>query len=210
MFDILNCHNPYGKGFKGPIDRNNIEVISKALMDSVEYLNNLKLPGGRKLNVSRRKTFIIGFTTAIRSCLGIAQYVFSSVPESKYILTYKLGQDHIETLFSKIRSKGGFNNNPDVSSFKSALRALITKTDITPSPNANSIDLDEITGTAGPTLMLIASSKLRKKYVADAAVEQDGEEFEEFEDDSFQLELNLSKPITDIVEYIGRLGHKHI
>ena len=43
----------------------------------------------------------------------------------KYILTHKYSQDHIESLFSCIRPKGGWNNNPNVLQFKSAVRHLL-------------------------------------------------------------------------------------
>lgn len=41
----------------------------------------------------------------------------------KYLLTYKLSQDYLETFFSAI-SRGGFNNNPNVFQLKSAYKRL--------------------------------------------------------------------------------------
>ena len=40
----------------------------------------------------------------------------------KYLLTYKLSQDHIEILFSSIRARGGWNNDPN------SLRLMYTYT----------------------------------------------------------------------------------
>lgn len=37
-----------------------------------------------------------------------------------HIPTYKLSQDHLEMLFSVIRSHGGCNNNPTANQFKTA------------------------------------------------------------------------------------------
>ncbi|KAF0706184.1 THAP-type domain-containing protein [Aphis craccivora] len=61
-----------------------------------EYILGLKLANGKLVVDSGRKTGFIGFNT----------YSFS------YMLSYKVSQDHIETFFSSIRQRGGFNNNP--------------------------------------------------------------------------------------------------
>ena len=150
---------------------------------------------GCTLNTSRRKTFILGFKTAAASYIGIENYIFENFPESKYLLSYKLGQDHIETLFSKIRSKGGFNNNPDVITFKSSLKALLVKADITPSPNANCLDFDE---SSDGSCFLLLSCKRRKRPV------EGEEQFDSPEKEVEHLKIDLSKPITDIVEYISK------
>ena len=95
------------------------------------------MPDGRLLSESRRKAFVIGLRTAANSLIGFAREVFNSDSKVKYILSFKFSQDHIENLFSKIRARNGFNDNPDVICFKSALRALLVKSDITLSPNSN-------------------------------------------------------------------------
>ena len=43
----------------------------------------------------------------------------------KYLLTYKFSQDRLELLFSCIRSKGGWNNNPNVLQLKYAIRNML-------------------------------------------------------------------------------------
>ena len=58
----------------------------------------------------------------------------------KYIITYKFSQDHIELLFSCIRSRGGWNNNPNFLQFKYALRKMLMKNAITTSKNSNCLD----------------------------------------------------------------------
>ena len=64
----------------------------------------------------------------------------------QYILTFKFSQDHIETLFSKIRSMGGFNNNPTVVQFKSAVRKLQAKQAVSSSTSSNSLDSGSSSG----------------------------------------------------------------
>ena len=41
-----------------------------------------------------------------------------------YLLTYKYSQDHLELLFSCIRSRGGRNNNPNCLQLKYALQKM--------------------------------------------------------------------------------------
>jgi len=55
----------------------------------------------------------------------------------KYLLTYKFSQDHIELLFSFIRGRGGWNNNPNSLQLKYALRKMLPRNSITASNSAN-------------------------------------------------------------------------
>jgi hypothetical protein len=48
-----------------------------------------------------------------------------------YFLTYKLSQDYLELSFSKVRSRGGFNNNPSLLLFQAAFRSLFLTNCIT-------------------------------------------------------------------------------
>lgn len=192
----MNSHNPFGKDYKSPLSRVNIDQTEDSLAAILSYLEKLELPDGTRLDQCRRNTFILGFKAAAASLLGVGRFVFDEYPHVKYIRAYQLGQDHIETLFSKIRAKGGFNNNPDVVTFKSALRALLLKSDVSPSPSANCIELDPSSSSASCSLLL--TSKKKKK-----SVEEDPE-IDEFADENEQLSIDLSKPISDIVEYIGK------
>ena len=139
---------------------------------------------------------MLGFEAAVKSSIGLANYIFKHSPDTKYLLTYKMNQDHIETLFSKIRSKSGFNNNPDTVSFRSALKSLLVKADISSSPNANCIELED---TDRNSILMMSFS--RKKQRPD-----DNEESEDLsiESSSFNMEIDLSKPVQDITDYIGK------
>ena len=157
------------------------------------------MPDGRLVGESRRKAFVIGLRTAANSLIGFAREVFNSDSNVKYILSFKFSQDHIENLFSKIRARNGFNDNPDVICFKSALRALLVKSDITPSPNSNCIDLSTSDEQNGSFLL----TSLPKKQQKNPNEGSDNED-ESFDDDTYQETMNLSKPIKDISQYIGR------
>ena len=57
-----------------------------------------------------------------------------------YLLTYQYSQDHLELLFSCIRSRGGWNNNPNCSQLKYSLRKMLMRNAVTASKNANCVD----------------------------------------------------------------------
>ena len=61
----------------------------------------------------------------------------ADVDPFKYFLTYKFSQDHVELLFSCIRGRGGWNNNPNSLQLKYALRKMLLKNSITASNSAN-------------------------------------------------------------------------
>ncbi|KAL4155993.1 hypothetical protein QTP88_000028 [Uroleucon formosanum] len=66
-------------------------------------------------------------------------------------------QDHIEMLFSAIRAKGGFNNNPTVSQFEAAYKSIIVHSEIKSSSSANCMALDDT------TILTVSSSNIKVK-----------------------------------------------
>lgn len=186
---MLNSHSPYSRGWKSAIRPGNLQYITDKLNDTMAYLDKLQLPSGKHLKDSARNTFIIGLHTAMESMTSISKTLFTEHPAHyPFILAYRFNQDHIETLFSKIRAKGGFNNNPNTLQFKYALRALLMKNDISPGSNANCLELD-------------VRSDLFK-----ASKPLSTEDFDNFSSESsLVLDLNsLPTPVVDITEYIGK------
>ena len=91
-----------------------------------------------------RKTFVLGFVITIKSTLEMAKQMLT-LPEKpfKYVLTYKFSQDHIELLFSCIRAKGGWNNNPNTLQIKYALRRMLLGNAVKASVNGNCQAFDD-------------------------------------------------------------------
>jgi hypothetical protein len=79
---------------------------------------------------SRLKTGFLGFYITLESLILIAQDLFASENPPKYILTFKFSQDNLETFFSAIRSRCGFNNNPSVRTFIAAMKSLMVHAEI--------------------------------------------------------------------------------
>ena len=141
LFDLLNTRNPFGNGFKTPLKLSNKEVWENTIKSSIDYLLALRCVDGRPLVEHRRNTFIIGFIVSAKSAEKLALDMLEN--SYSYFLTYKVSQDHLELLFACIRGKNGYNNNPDVRIFKSALKRLMLRNSIVASKNANCAMLEE-------------------------------------------------------------------
>ncbi|KAL4089536.1 hypothetical protein QTP88_024556 [Uroleucon formosanum] len=123
---FLNSRNPFAKGLKQPIYIHDIQYLEKKMKNNIEYLYSLKTVIGDYLWKSKRKTFIIGLATAVKSksTLSIAKDLLAN-HIFKFILTYKFSQDAIEIIFGFMRGKFGHNNNPNCLEFKNALKSIL-------------------------------------------------------------------------------------
>ncbi|KAB0803775.1 hypothetical protein PPYR_00745, partial [Photinus pyralis] len=132
-FDMLNSRNPYGRGFKAPIRPQSLKYYEEIFNTTKDYLKSLKVNNISLLH-HQRKTFAVGFILTMEGIVGLAKDLFNLNKEPfSYFLTYKCSQDHLELFFSCIRSRGGWNNNPNSQQLKWALRQLIFRNSITPS-----------------------------------------------------------------------------
>lgn len=120
------------------MDSNVYEKCAEFINKFKEYILGLKLVNGKLVVDLGRKTGFIGLISALSNLLKLYTYLF-------YILSYKLSKDHIETFFSSIRQRGGFNNNPSCKQFKSAYRKLLVKNEISGLQYGNCIAILDIT-----------------------------------------------------------------
>ena len=148
VFDMLNSRNPIAKGFKTPLRPNSKDTWEESFMSPANYLLSLKTHTpegtGQLLSTSQRKTFVIGFVACIKSTISMATEMFS-LPTNplKYLLTYKFSQDHVELLFSCIRSRGGWNNNLSVFQLNYAIQKMLMRNAITASKYATVLILQD-------------------------------------------------------------------
>ncbi|KAL1277059.1 hypothetical protein QQF64_023732 [Cirrhinus molitorella] len=131
-FDVLNSRNPLGKGHKAPI-KPTTKHRAKGILEKTEsLLRGLKMKGRDSTLVhvhsTQKKTPIYGFIACGRSVMGIYEdLVEQPAAPCRYLLTYKLSQDHLELFFSAIRARGGYNNNPNVRQFRGAYKRLLVR-----------------------------------------------------------------------------------
>ena len=162
-------------------------------MSTASYPLSLKTntPEGQLISTSQRKTFVIGFVACIKSTISMATQMFSSPTDPfKYLLTYKFSQDHIELLFSCIRSRGGWNNNPNVLQFKYAIRKMLMRNAITASKYANCVDF-----TGCNDIIPIFHTRKHKKSTTNEDIEQ------------ASASNNDSSDIFSMCEHLNEVGH---
>ncbi|KAJ4948187.1 hypothetical protein JOQ06_019724 [Pogonophryne albipinna] len=127
-FDALNSRNPLGKGYKAPMRTSNKERAEQILLKAQKSLLELKEEKGIPVHAGKRKTCVVGF---IASCISVWNVFQEAVckpnAQCRYLLTYKLSQDHLELFFSAVRARGGFNNNPTARQFTAAYKRLLVK-----------------------------------------------------------------------------------
>ena len=112
LFDLLNSRNPCGKGQKATMRPTNKERWEKTITTRKKYILGLRDVDGHRLVDGKRNTGFVGFLACLESVQKIFHQYLEQEMSLKYLLTYKLSQDHLELFFSAIRASGGFNNNP--------------------------------------------------------------------------------------------------
>jgi len=141
LFDILNSRSCYGKGYKAAITYANMSMRLAFLRECKEFLLQLQDSTGQLLVNTKRRTFVVGLCVTIDSVVYLTEQLLAGCGindvKLKYLATYKLSQDQIETLFSVIRRLGGWSNNPTCLQFSFAYRALLSHIGVVATENAN-------------------------------------------------------------------------
>lgn len=114
LFDRLNASSISGCGKKSAWTAQTLDEIELDLKNTIEYLSGLKTPSGKLVLKSQRRTAVIGYQCAAAGIIGIARRLLIREDPFQYFLPYKCNQDHLEILFSLLRRRGGWNNNPNV------------------------------------------------------------------------------------------------
>lgn len=97
LFDLLNSRNPFGKGFKAPLRVSNFSYWRPFLDEAKSYLMGLTDDSGTPMYKTKRKTPFLGLLCTIESVIAVfSEFVSAENAPLKYLLTYKLSQDHLE------------------------------------------------------------------------------------------------------------------
>ena len=97
LFDALISRNMFAKGQKAAIRKSNVHVWKPILDEARQYIFCLRDNKGNSILKSNRKTGFIGFLCCINSVMALFEKLVAPINSPlKYILTYKLSQDHIE------------------------------------------------------------------------------------------------------------------
>lgn len=202
IFDICNSRSKFGLGFKQPINKETSAMFFEYIDEAIEYIKNLKIwlpEGEKKILKSNSKTRFLGFIIALTNFKLIYEtYCINSENTNdklEYILTFKFSQDHLELLFSIIRSRGGWNNNPTATQFASAYKRLIIHNELKASSNANCTDFCNtsiltVSSTNAPTWKNHELSLIDESNLADIVLQHN-------------TATNSSSVVTDVVVYIS-------
>ena len=153
LFDWCNSRSPFGRGYKAALRPSNEAYWKAFLSEAAAYIKGLTDVKGVPLHETRKKTPFIGFLLAMQSIRNVFEECVSG-GDLKYLLTYKMSQDHLELFFCAVRSGLGANNNPTARQFEGVYKKLLIRHEIK-HLNGNCFSQDG-------TVTLFTDSKLRK------------------------------------------------
>lgn len=140
LFDIMNSKRILSSNsLKSAINPLNHEFIFKYFENAIEYLKKIKLSDGRTVICTALRTAFRGFIINMISLKSIYEECIES-GLMDYLPTFKFSQDHLESLFGRIRSMNGYNDNPTVEQFCAAFRKIVVNNEITSSELSNCVD----------------------------------------------------------------------
>lgn len=121
LFDIFNSNKTEStKQFKKPLSKKTANLVFSFLDQTSDYLKLLTIRGKPILDTKKRTGFK-GFLINIINIKSIYDmYVEPGLIKS--LPTFRLSQDPLESLFGRIRTLNGNNDNPNVTQFTSAFR----------------------------------------------------------------------------------------
>lgn len=129
LFDILNSKSKFGKEFKRPICNDTKEEFFQYFAYARKYITQLSVRVKEEMVYildSIWFTGFLGFLVDMETTKSLFfMYIRTENPYLDYILFYKFSQDHLEQIFSLIRARGGFNDNPSTIDFTAAFKRLL-------------------------------------------------------------------------------------
>lgn len=165
IFDIFNAklENYSTNPFKNALNSQNKNEIITLCSEAIDYIKSLtfkdEVGAVHKVCKSKLKTGFVGLIVCMESLKRMfADYVETNIMSS--IKTYYLLQDPLEIFFGKIRSRGGYNDNPNVSQFTAAYRKMLVNNKVFTSHEANCREFS--TDTNSCSNILTVSSRRTK------------------------------------------------
>lgn len=124
LFDSLNSRMFYAAPFAKPISDETKDAHFNLFDKAEKYINGLQIKDPNERNLkkvsltkSTCRTGFVGFLVGINGVRNMYERHIVT-KEMRFLMTYKLSQDHIENLFSVIRRRGVCNDNPNCMQFK--------------------------------------------------------------------------------------------
>jgi hypothetical protein len=127
---VSNSRNPRGKGTKSPIFPNMVEKLEELIKTFLDYIRTIRNFEGKYILQTNRKTGFIGLFANLENLLLMSKKWIVENCYLKYLLTFRMSQDSLETFFAAVRNRNGWNNNPTAHQFISSMKALTTHVEV--------------------------------------------------------------------------------
>lgn len=169
-FDILNSRSRFSKSpFKRAISDETLDNYKTYIQIFIKYVKGLKFLDGIKVVDSARKTGFVGFILGLQNAIEMYQSLHLN-GNLAFFLTYKISQDFIETTFSAIRSRLGYNDNPTCMQFKAAYKRILVHNEAVGSIFGNCSILDNtknlsVTEKAKDSVLTLESTWLPQQNI---------------------------------------------
>lgn len=143
LFDIFNTKLSHSNEnvFKNALCGTNKDSIFTFFTQAIDSIKALKFRcengGDKYFCKSIAKTGFVGYIINMCSLMLMYTEFVEHLKILTFIPTYYINQDAVEMFFSKIRSLGGFNDNPNVVYFRAAYRKLLANDSILVSSKGN-------------------------------------------------------------------------
>lgn len=129
-FDILNVRSKFPKPKKCnmPLTDSTFDALKQNAENIIKYIKGIEDCEHQSILDCKRKIGFVGFVICLSNIFDL--FLLLKEKGLEYVLTYKLNQDHLETFFSAIRSRGGFNNNSSAKHFEGSYKKLIVRHEV--------------------------------------------------------------------------------
>lgn len=196
-FDLLNVRSRFCKRNKCNValTNDNFNDLKNYAFNIIDYIKKITDNTNLPILLSNRKTGFLGFIICLTNMFDL----FNILKEKGliYLLTYKLNQDHLETFFSALRSRGGFNNNPNAKQFENAYKRLLVRHEIVASEKGNCLIND---------VQILYVSSAKKKNTTDGLfndVDDINLSIDSFDQLYFSTLCVVTPYVDDVVKYIS-------
>ncbi|CAG9773212.1 unnamed protein product [Ceutorhynchus assimilis] len=144
VFDIFNSRSLIPPGFKKALCEKNVTPTENFINNAIDYISQLRFFDGELLINSKRKTGFLGLIISLKSALALYNDLIMDQKNLLYLPLYKVSRDHLDLMFSSLRAKRGWNNNPTSWQFTAVYKRLLVRAEIRDGGLGNCIALDSI------------------------------------------------------------------
>ena len=135
-FDVCNSSSPNDAGYKRVITKNFLDEAGAFLKSLVFLPTDEKSAMYQKRKLPKEMPFQLGWQISIASLKALSKMLIEKY-DFKFVRLRQFKQDHVENCFSQIRGKNGFNDKPEMRSFRGALKSVCVNSLLHPNTSSS-------------------------------------------------------------------------